>query len=113
MRAQAHGCDFDMAALSEHYKKNPFEWIAVDGQAWSIHVFAMWTWQLRGCERRELVRVAIHFPRKPGRPWAPIFLKSNIYKYTGTFSILFAGAMKAGLTVQRVICTYKGASLAV
>ena len=28
-------------------------------------------------------------PRNPGRPWAPIFLKSNTYRYIGTLSLLF------------------------
>ena len=66
MRAQAHGCEFDMAGLQENYKRNPFEWIGVEGQSWSIYVFAMWTWQLRGCERRELVRVRLDELRTRG-----------------------------------------------
>ena len=38
---------------------------------------------------RRADRLAIHSPREPGRPWPPIFLKSNMYKYIGTFSLLF------------------------
>ena len=41
-------------------------------------------------DRLELMQVAgWRSPRNPGRAWAPIFLKSNTYRYIGTLSLLF------------------------
>ena len=51
MRAQIHGHDFDVAVVRNTFQNDVFDWMEVKGKQGRIHVFALWTWHVRGCYR--------------------------------------------------------------
>ena len=75
----------------EHQAHDDLRCIRASAEAASNRLDGLGAMRSTAYELREAARTtAIHSPWKPGRPWAPIFLKSNINKYIGAFSLLFA-----------------------